>query len=259
MEVTFLGTGTSEGVPTILQPESVQLDVHNKKNWRTRTSIHVVMNDHHIQVDAGPEFRLQCIHNDIKKIDSFILTHSHSDHIIGMDDLRRFCRMRNGEAIPVYSQECDLNRVRDIFPYAIRDKAEGNYPAFKLHPMPDCLVLPGGKVYKTILPHGNFFVLGLVFEEEGSGKKLVYYIDCKSVPIPAMKMATGADIVVLDALRHREHFSHMSIDEALSVAREISGGQTWFVHMCCEVDHERDSVSLPEGVGFAWDGMRLVL
>lgn len=259
MEVIFLGTGTSEGVPTILQSDKVQLDFKNKKNWRTRTSIHVVMNGHHVQVDAGPEFRLQCINNNINQIDDFILTHSHSDHIIGMDDLRRFCRMRNGKAISVYSQECDLNRVRDIFPYAIRDKAEGNYPAFKLKVMPDFLSLPGGTVYKTILPHGNFFVLGLVFEEEGSGKKLVYYIDCKMVPEPAIKMALGADIVILDALRHREHFSHMSIDEALSVAREINGKQTWFVHMCCEVDHERDSVSLPKDVGFAWDGLRLVV
>ena len=259
MEVIFLGTGTSEGVPTILQSDKVQLDLNNKKNWRTRTSIHVVMNGYHVQVDAGPEFRLQCIHNEIKNIDSFILTHGHSDHIIGMDDLRRFCRLKNWEAIPVYSQECDLDRIRAIFPYAIRDRAEGNYPAFKLQSMPSCLNLPGGKVYKTILPHGNLFVIGLVFVEDGSGKKLVYYIDCKMVPDPAIKMALGADIVVLDALRHREHHSHMSISEALHVARKISGKQTWFVHMCCEVDHDRDSLSLPEDVGFAWDGMRLVV
>lgn len=255
MKIIFLGTGTSEGVPVIMQPDSIEIDLDNPKNWRTRTSIHVVMNGHHIQVDAGPDFRMQCINNKICKIDTFILTHGHSDHIVGMDDLRRYCRLNNGEAIPVYSNSEGLNRVRDIFPYAIRDRAEGNYPAFKLKDMPKCLKVPGGTIYSTNLPHGKFSVLGLVFEEDISGKKFTYYTDCKQVPCSAIELANGSDLVVLDALRHRPHFTHMNILEATEVAREIGGKETWFVHMCCEVDHERDSKCLPKSVAFAWDGL----
>lgn len=255
MKVIFLGTGTSEGVPVIMQTDSVELDLENSKNWRTRTSIHVVMNGHHIQVDAGPDFRMQCITNKIEKIDTFILTHGHSDHIMGMDDLRRFCRINNGEAIPVYGHKDGLDRVRDIYPYAIKDKAEGNYPAFKLKDIPKSIKVPGGTIYTTELPHGNFAVIGLVFEEKYSGKRLAYYTDCKEIPKLAIDLARGSDLVVLDALRHRTHFSHMNISEATAAARKIAGKQTWFVHMCCEVDHSRDSKSLPPDIAFAWDGL----
>ena len=259
MKVYFLGTGTSEGVPIIMQPDTVDLDLDNQKNWRTRTSIHVKMNGHHIQVDAGPDFRMQCIKNKIERIDTFILTHGHSDHIMGMDDMRRYCRINNGEVIPVYSTEEGLNRVKEIYPYAVKDRAEGNYPAFQLNKLSGCLIVPGGKIYSTLLPHGKFSVLGLVFEEDNTGKKVAYYTDCKSVPKVAIDLARGSDLVILDALRHRPHFSHMNIEEAIDAAREINGKSTKFVHMCCEVDHERDSRSLPSGISFAWDQLTVVL
>ena len=96
MEIIFMGTGTSQGVPMIAHdPE--KLDLQNPKNWRSRSSIHVVMDGCHIQVDAAQEFRLQCIQNNIQQIDYFVLTHGHADHILGMDDLRRFC---DGENMP---------------------------------------------------------------------------------------------------------------------------------------------------------------
>lgn len=100
MEITFLGTGTSQGVPMIAHSNE-GCDLANPKNWRTRCSIHVVMDGYHYQVDASPEFRLQCLRNQIEQIDYFILTHRHSDHIMGMDDLRRFCDLRDFSSLPV--------------------------------------------------------------------------------------------------------------------------------------------------------------
>ena len=123
MEIIFMGTGTSQGVPMIAHdPE--KLDLQNPKNWRSRSSIHVVMDGCHIQVDAAQEFRLQCIQNNIQQIDYFVLTHGQADHILGMDDLRRFCDLLGGKSIPIYSSEIGLKRVREIFPYAIREKPE---------------------------------------------------------------------------------------------------------------------------------------
>ncbi|MEN8863292.1 MAG: MBL fold metallo-hydrolase, partial [Lentimonas sp.] len=179
MELIFLGTGTSQGVPMIAQPEGVGCDLNNPMNWRTRTSIHVEMGGHYIQVDASPEFRMQCIQNEIQQIDTFILTHSHADHILGMDDLRRFCDLKGGVALPVYSNTDGLQRISDIFPYAIMDKpVVKGYPAFKLEEMPKELEVSGGLIESVVLPHGPMEVLGLIFTEKDTGKKLAYFTDC---------------------------------------------------------------------------------
>lgn len=257
MELIFLGTGTSQGVPMIAQPKS-DCDWDNPKNWRTRTSIHVEMGGHHIQVDAAPEFRMQCIQNDIEQIDCFILTHGHADHILGMDDLRRFCDLNGGIALPVYASEEGLERVQAIYPYAIRDKpAAKGYPAFDLKLMPDCLVLPGGKVESVYLPHGAIEVLGLVFSETGTGKKLAYFTDCKEVGEKARKIAEGADIVILDGLRPQPHPTHMTVEEATHTALAMGAPISFLTHMTFMVDHDTTERTLPDNVRLAYDGLRV--
>lgn len=259
MEITFLGTGTSQGVPMIAH-EAPELDLEDPRNWRTRTSAHVVMGGHHIQIDAAPEFRLQCVHCGITRIDTFVLTHGHADHIIGMDDLRRFIDLRGGEALPVYSTEEGLQRVREIFPYAIRSRPEfKGYPAFAPHRMPARLELPGGVIESTLLPHGRVDVLGLVFTEAGTGQRLAYYTDCKRLPPEARDLARGADLVVLDALRPMDHPTHMTVGEAIETALELGARRSFLTHMTYMIDHERDSAMLPDGIAFAYDGLRVAL
>lgn len=257
MELIFLGTGTSQGVPMIAQPES-GCDLENPKNWRTRTSIHVEMGGHHIQVDAAPEFRMQCINNGIDRIDTFILTHGHADHILGMDDLRRFCDLKGGVALPVYSSEEGLERIRAIYPYAMMDRpvAKG-YPAFQAELMPECLELPGGSVESVYLPHGATQVLGLVFTEAETGKQLTYYTDCKEVGAEARVIAEGSDVVVLDGLRPNPHPSHMTIGEATQTAIEMKAPMTFLTHMTYMVDHEVVDAELPDQVHLAYDGLRV--
>jgi phosphoribosyl 1,2-cyclic phosphate phosphodiesterase len=257
MELVFMGTGTSQGVPMIAHPVG-GCDLENPKNWRTRTSIHVVMDGHHIQVDAAPEFRMQCIQCGIEAVDTFILTHHHADHILGMDDLRRFCDLKGGVALPVYSNPAGLERVGAIFPYAIMDKPKvRGYPAFDLQPMPAVLDLPGGRVESIALPHGPIEVLGLVFTEASSGKKLVYYTDCKQVDADARALAEGADVVVLDGLRPNPHPSHMTVEEATRTAVEIGAPLSYLTHMTYIVDHESTEADLPENVHLAFDGLRI--
>jgi phosphoribosyl 1,2-cyclic phosphate phosphodiesterase len=257
MEVIFLGTGTSQGVPMIAQPES-GCDLDNPKNWRTRTSIHVEMGGHHIQVDAAPEFRMQCINNGVDQIDTFILTHGHADHIAGMDDLRRFCDLKGGVALPVYSNEEGLGRVGAMFPYAIQDRpVVKGYPAFKTQLMPKELDLPGGRIESVLLPHGKIEVLGLVFTEAETGKKLTYYTDCKAVGEEARLIAEDSDVVVLDGLRPQEHPSHMTIHEATQTAIEMGAPLSFLTHMTYMVDHETFDAKLPENVHLAYDGLRV--
>lgn len=241
----------------IAQPEG-GCDLNNPKNWRTRTSIHVEMGGHHIQVDAAPEFRMQCINSGITEIDTFILTHPHADHIIGMDDLRRFCDLKGGEAVPVYSSEIGLQRVREIFPYAILERpAIRGYPAFTLHQMPQQLELPGGIVESVRLPHGPMEVLGLVFTEADTGKQLTYFTDCKEVGEEARLIAEGSDVVVLDGLRPEPHPSHMTVSEATQTALEMGAPLTFLTHMTFAVDHEETEAGLPENVHLAYDGLRV--
>jgi phosphoribosyl 1,2-cyclic phosphate phosphodiesterase len=259
MEVIFLGTGTSQGVPMIACGCAVCASA-DPRNKRTRASVHVVMDGLHVQVDASQEFRLQCLREKINQLDFFILTHGHTDHITGMDDLRRFCDLRGGEALTVYSTDEGISRVLAIYPYAIMERPiVKGYPAFKLVEMPLLLDLPQGTIRSTLLPHGGINTIGLIFTERSSGKKFVYYTDCKRVPREAVEFARGADAVVLDGLRPLPHPSHMSIDEAIAVAREIGAPRTLITHLTHLNDHAELAAALPTGIEPAFDGLRIQL
>jgi phosphoribosyl 1,2-cyclic phosphate phosphodiesterase len=259
MEVIFLGTGTSQGVPMIACDCAVCRSA-DPRNRRTRASVHVVMDGLHVQVDGAPEFRLQCLRENIRALDLFILTHGHADHIAGMDDLRRFCDLLGGTALTVYSTEEGMGRVLAMYPYAMAERpiAKG-YAAFKLVAMPEVLDLPQGTIASTLLPHGGLNTLGLVFTERSSGKKFAYYTDCKRVPTQAVQLARDADVVVLDGLRPQPHPSHMSIDEAVAVAGEIGAAQTWLTHLTHLTEHSELAATLPAGVAPAYDGLRIAL
>ncbi len=230
------------------------------RNHRMRTSIHVVMDGLHIQVDAAPEFRLQCLRSKIEWLDLFILTHGHTDHIAGMDDLRRFCDLRGNEAITVYSSDEGMSRVLAMFPYAIMERPLlKGYPAFKLAEMPTRLELPQGTIDSTLLPHGGVNTLGLIFTERSSGRKFVYYTDCKRVPREAVALARGAHVAVLDGLRPNPHPSHLSIPEAVGVAGEIGAGRTLLTHLTHLTDHATLAAELPAGIEPAFDGLTLTV
>lgn len=251
-----MGTGTSQGVPMIACSCAVCTS-RDPRNHRTRASIHVVMDGLHVQVDAAPEFRLQCLREQITQLDFFILTHGHADHVVGMDDLRRFCDLIGGQALTVYTTGEGMARVLAIFPYTIAERpVTKGYAAFKLLEMPAALELPQGTIRSTLLPHGGLNTLGLVFEERSSGRRLVYYNDCKRIPREAVALAAGAEVVVLDGLRVEPHPSHMNIAEACAAAAEIGGGRTLLTHLTHGIDHETWSGKLPAGVELAYDGLR---
>ena len=256
MDILFLGTGTSHGVPMIgcECPVCASSDPRDK---RSRSSVHIVMDGLRIQVDAAPEFRLQMVGARIARVDLFILTHGHADHVQGMDDLRRYCDVCDGGVLPVYCSEEGEGRIRAIYPYALMprgEKADG-YARFDLRRMPERLELPQGTIEITLLPHGRIETLGLVFTERSSGARLAYYTDCKSVPEAARSLAAGADLLVLDGLRPTPHATHMSIPEALREAAKIGAEKVYLTHLAHAVAHAQEGEYLPEGVHFAYDGL----
>lgn len=230
------------------------------RNRRTRASVHVVMDGLHVQVDAAPELRLQCLREGVDRLDVFILTHGHADHVAGMDDLRRFCDLRGGEALTVLSTEEGMNRVAAIFPYAIREKAVvRGYPAFRLSEMPAVVELPQGTIRSTLLPHGGTQTLGLVFKEASSGRTFAYYTDCKELTGDAVDLARDCDAAILDGLRPEPHPSHMSIGEAVEAGRTLGAGRVWLTHLTHLSDHAATEAALPDGFKLAYDGLRIDL
>jgi phosphoribosyl 1,2-cyclic phosphate phosphodiesterase len=255
LQMTFLGTGTSVGVPMIGCDCSTCLsgDVRDK---RTRSSVYFDAGDLRWVVDTGPDFRAQCLREGIRALDAVLFTHPHMDHLTGFDELRRFT-IEEEAVMPCYAMPSCLAVLERMFNYAFN--GENRYRGYlKPEPMPISGPFELGSTSVMPLPvlHGKVETIGYLFSQ--GGRKLCAYLsDVKVIPPETLELMQGVDTLIVDALRFSAHFTHMSWEEALGVHEELKPRRTFFTHFQCEVLHARDEPKLPAAVRMAYDGLKL--
>jgi phosphoribosyl 1,2-cyclic phosphate phosphodiesterase len=251
--LTFLGTGTSQGVPMI-GCDCTVCHSPDPRDQRLRSSIYIQTPEYSFVVDTGTDFRTQALRENLRVVDAVIFTHSHTDHVMGFDDLRRFAYRRG--SMPVYASPETMRDLERVFEFAF--KGLNPFPGY-LKPDPHVIEqsfsLGSTLITPLPVPHGNSLVNGYLFER--SGRKLVAYLsDCSAVPNKIAMQIQDVEVLIIDALRHKPHPTHLSVDQALEVARKVRSGRTFFTHVCHELPQSAEA-QLPKGAFIAYDGLRL--
>jgi phosphoribosyl 1,2-cyclic phosphate phosphodiesterase len=250
VRVLFLGTGTSHGVPMI----GCDCDVcrsADPRDRRFRPSIYVTLDDDvRVLVDATPDLRSQALAFGVRRVDALIVTHAHADHIMGLDEIRRFNALA-GRPLPVHADARTLAALSRTFEYAFDPAvpAGGGLPRMNLVEIDGPFRIGAQRIVPVPIRHGRWEILGFRFG------RFAYLTDCNGVPPASMALLADLDVLVLDALRRRPHPTHFTLVEAVGVAREIGARRTYFTHIAHDLGHEATSAALPPGVALAHDGL----
>ena len=247
MKITILGSGTSTGVPMVgcRCPVCCSDDPHDA---RTRPSLLVESDGHSIVVDTSTDLRQQAIREKLSSIDAVLFTHSHADHVNGIDDLRGFYFIHR-RLIPCYGDSQTMDAITSRFPYIFKGlEVEGYAPLMEAHTISGPFELFGCLITPIPLLHGPYPSTGFRFNNAA------YLTDCSAVIPSSIPLLSGLELLVIDALRYTPHENHFNIAGALEVISELRPRRALLTHLTHEVAH-RDSVRLPHGVEFAYDGM----
>src|SRR5438105_3005712 len=248
--LTVLGSGTSMGVPTLGCACRVctSTDPHDK---RTRPSILVQYSGHSILIDTTPDFRAQAIRAGIKQLDAVIYTHSHADHIMGLDDVRPLS-FRRPEKIPLYAHAQTTAQLESVFKYIFDpDPDYDTLPRVELRPINGDLELHGAHFAPIKLMHGKAEIYGYRFGEAA------YLTDFSEIPEGSMEKLRELDILFLDALRLRPHPTHSNVENSLRLVEALKPRRAFFTHISHDLGHAETNASLPANVRLAHDGLKL--
>lgn len=254
IQITFLGTGTSSGIPTLGCACAVCRST-DSRNRRLRTSALVETIGTRVLIDCGPDFRQQMIAARCPRLDAIVLTHAHADHVLGLDDTRSLT-LRDQPPLKIYGDAETLDGIRRMFKYAFERIDERQaLPRWELCPIDGPFAIGELAFTPRKLPHFPGHTLSFELTPLGAtAPRIVYATDCHAVEPATLAQFHGCDLLVLDLLRERKHVSHLSLDEALAITAAVGARQTLYVHMNHEVDHAAMSARLPAATALAIDG-----
>lgn len=244
----MLGSGTSTGVPVVGCACAVCRS-EDPRDRRMRPGMLLELPGGNIVIDTSPDFREQALRFGIRRVDAVLYTHSHADHVFGLDDLRIFNFMQRGP-IPCFGSAATIARLRQIFAYVFDDSPEGGgKPKLDLHAVRAPFELLGEQVVPVPVAHGEMEVFGYRLGGFAS------VTDVSSIPEASFALLGDLDLLVLSALRYRPHPTHFTVEEALVAARRISARRTLLTHIAHEIEHARPEIPLPPGIEFGHDGL----
>ncbi|MHB1564357.1 MAG: MBL fold metallo-hydrolase [Leptospirillum sp.] len=251
LDVLFLGTGASSGVPVIgcSCPVCISTD---KKNRRTRSSVLVRCAGKNLLIDTSPDLRYQSLKNGVVTIDGVIFTHPHADHVLGLDELRIFNYIQKRE-IPVYADSYTLSRVQMMFPYAFSEANRGGLSRPKL--IPHEITGPADILGMSVISFPVYH--GPVMNHAVRINDLVYLTDCKGIPDESWEALYGVETLIVGAVKYEPHESHFGIHEALALIERLNPKRAFITHLSHSLEHEELSRMLPPSVFVAYDGLRI--
>ena len=252
MKITVLGTGTSSGVP-VLTCECPVCTSLNPKDQRLRVSILVQDKGNNILIDSGPDFRQQVLKTGIKDLAAVVFTHEHKDHTAGLDDVRPFNYLRGKDFIDIYARSKVLHQLKREFHYAFETNPYPGAPKFETHKIKNRPFLIGHTKFIPIeVMHHKLPVFGYRI---GS---FAYITDAKTIEEKELKKLKGVQVLILNALQKSPHISHLTLEEAIEIARKVNAHQTYFTHISHKMGlHEEVNASLPKNMALAYDGLQI--
>lgn len=254
MEITFLGTGTSQGVPVIACDCEVCKSA-DKKDDRLRTSILISHNHTNLVVDTGPDFRQQMLRADVQSLNGILFTHEHKDHVAGLDDVRAF-NFKQSKHMPLFASEFVQQTLKREFLYAFAHDLYPGVPLLKLNTIEAGVPfsVDGIEIIPFEVLHGKLPVMGFRVGD------FTYITDANSIPEHSLPFLEGTKVLVLNALRHNPHHSHFTLAEAIEKSRDIKPEKTYFTHISHLLGkHDEIQKNLPENMFLAYDGLRVVV
>lgn len=252
LTLTILGSGTSTGVP-VPGCDCPVCRSSNPANQRTRCSALLTWQGHRILIDTATDLRQQALREGLRQIDAVLFTHTHADHVHGIDDLRTYSRPGQ-PPLPIFASSGSHAVLRRVFAYIFSEPAEPGFrPNLEAWTIGGPFCLFGLPVTPVELEHGSGTSLGYRFGP------LAYLTDCSAIPAAAERQLQGLEVLIIDALRLRPHTTHFNIAQAIAAGRRLGARRILLTHLSHEVEHERDSRGLPAGVELAFDGQAVTV
>jgi len=251
MQLTILGAGSSAGTP-VIGCDCLTCLSDNPKNKRTRCSSVITMpNGEMLLIDTGPDLRTQALRENLTRVDAVLYTHTHADHLHGIDDLRAFCQLQRKQ-IPLYGKQDTLAHISAKFGYTIRDPSDfWELPVLSLNEIDQAFELFGAKITPIPVKHGRSDILGYRIGN------MAYLTDVSEIPESSLALLDNLDLLLLDCLRYTTHFTHIHLEQSLAYASQIQARQTYLIHMTHDIEYEALSSQLPDNVHVGFDGLRL--